>query len=119
MGRVVVAAVVVVVPLDGVVRTLAGGAWRLGAGVEKKEDAGRLACDEVSVELGLPFDCVAVGGEDVRSGLKMWFWQPESMWELISVSLTGLLQMGQSTAAILKRRRCCDACDGVFFLAQD
>lgn len=81
---------------------------RFGAGVEKKVDALRFCCgcDEADCcgcrDGDDPFCC---SGES-PSTTKLT--HPESMWLLISADLTGLLQMGQSTAIAV-------ACSGVLF----
>ncbi|POR32924.1 Flap endonuclease, partial [Tolypocladium paradoxum] len=80
------------VPLTIGVSTLSLVCARLGAGVEKKLEALRFcACDD-------PPLCCDCGGEGSLSTTKLV--QPESMWLLISDDLTGLLQMGQSTAMV-------------------
>jgi hypothetical protein len=81
----------------GVEAALASECSRLGAGVEKKLDALRFCCEGVW-DCGAPFCCCEVGGEGSLSTTKLV--QPESMWLLISDDLTGLLQMGQSTAMV-------------------
>lgn len=81
---------------------------RFGAGVEKKLEAVRfcagapLGAALAAAEAVLPFGVgCEVGGEDLST---MKVVQPESMWLLISEDLTGLLQMGQSTAAMASSR---------------